>query len=388
MQPQSRISYAWKDARASSSYRTGVSLHSHTSVSEETLTFIHTMFTELPLMRLLFRYYGRAAQRRKQITLDFVSAHWRPPLVPRMAFDVERTQIEKLGLEPLISITDHDNIDAPMLLRTLQDARRIPVSLEWTVPYGCTEFHLGIHNLPSAEAKRWMLRFEWFTASPSEAKLRELLCELDTISQVLVVLNHPLWDLYKVGHKKHEAELERFLGENGEAIHAIELNGLRHARENRAVVQLAQRWSKVQISGGDRHGIEPNGNINLTNATSFTEFVHEVRVERRSHILFMPQYQRPWEERILGSTLDAITDHPHFSPGWQRWDERAFHRDADGVMRPLSEFWTDGKAPLALRAAIAVARLFRFRTLARTLSLTCPGVNSGTVEDAGLGDAV
>jgi len=29
------------------------------------------------------------------------------------------------------------------------------------------------------------------------------------------------------------------------------------------------------ISGGDRHGVEPNANINLTNAVNFTEFVHE-----------------------------------------------------------------------------------------------------------------
>jgi len=36
------------------------------------------------------------------------------------------------------------------------------------------------------------------------------------------------------------------------------------------------------VSGGDRHGVEPNANINLTNATSFTEFVHEIRRKRRA----------------------------------------------------------------------------------------------------------
>ena len=273
-----------------------------------------------------------------------------------------------------------------MLLRTLQDARGIPVSLEWTTPYGATEFHLGIHNIPSAEAKRWMLRFEWFTAAPRDSKLHELLVELHAIPQGLIVLNHPLWDLHKVGQKLHEEELDRFLLENGEAIHALELNGLRHAKENRGVARLARRWSQLLISGGDRHGTEANANINLTNAMSFTDFVQEIRVERRSHILFMKQYERPWEERILGSTLDAITDHPHFSPGWQRWDERAFHRDAEGVMRPLSELWPRGRAPLAFRLVIEFVRLFRFRTLARTLRLTCPGVNSGTVDSTALQD--
>ena len=37
-----------------------------------------------------------------------------------------------------------------MLLRTVPSSRHIPVSVEWTVPFGATAFHLGIHNLPSA----------------------------------------------------------------------------------------------------------------------------------------------------------------------------------------------------------------------------------------------
>jgi hypothetical protein len=69
------------------------------------------------------------------------------------------------------------------------------------------------------------------------------------------------------------------------------------------------------ISGGDRHGVEPNANINLTNATSFNEFVHEVRKERRSNVLFMPQYAEPWKHRILQSTMDAIRDYPEFPAG-------------------------------------------------------------------------
>ena len=57
----------------------------------------------------------------------------------------------------MVSITDHDNINAPMLLRTVPSARQIPVSVEWSAPYGgVQDFHLGIHNLPSARAKQWM----------------------------------------------------------------------------------------------------------------------------------------------------------------------------------------------------------------------------------------
>ena len=105
------------------------------------------------------------------------------------------------------------------------------------------------------------------------------------------------------------------------------------------VTALAARWNQILISGGDRHGIEPNANLNLTRAASFTAFVHEVRRERQSHVLFMPQYAEPWKHRILNSTLAAVRDYPEFPEGSQCWDERVFHPDAEGKLRPLAELW-------------------------------------------------
>ena len=55
-----------------------------------------------------------------------------------------------------------------MLLRTVASSRHIPVSVEWTVPFGATAFHLGIHNLPSATGAEWMERLAAFTAMPVE----------------------------------------------------------------------------------------------------------------------------------------------------------------------------------------------------------------------------
>lgn len=375
MKPQSKVSFLWEESMAALPYTSGVSLHGHTSASIETLTFIHQMGTAFPPMRPVFNHYEKRSRERHGVILDFISAHWRPPLQPRMAFDLECNQIRRLGLEPMVSLTDHDTIEAPLLLRTLTDARRIPVSVEWTVPFGRTAFHLGVHNLPSAEAIRLMQRMEQFTACPSDPALHRILSELHAISQVLIVLNHPLWDLYKIGIKAHTDELHRFLDENGTFTHALELNGLRHARENRDVVRLARSRAQLVLSGGDRHGLEPNANINLTNATSFTEFVHEVRVERRSHVLFMEQYRRPWEQRILDSTLDAITDFPQFSPGWQRWDERAFHQDSGGNLRPISELWASGRPPIALRIAIRVVQTLRSRTFAKAFGVAFLRVN-------------
>ena len=375
MEPNSRVSYQWRESDSARAYIAGVSLHSHTSLSVESLSFIHAMCTGVPVVRAVVEHYARRAQRNQGVRLDFEAGHWRPPLVPRMAFDLERRQIQKLGLEAFVSLTDHDCIQAPLLLRTIPIARRIPVSVEWTVPFRSTAFHVGVHNLPSADALTWMERFRAFTANPSESDLCAILRELNAQPHVLLVLNHPIWDLYKIGDKQHNEELNTFLIENNNFIHALELNGLRHARENRAVLQLAKRWNQVVISGGDRHGLEPNANLNLTNATTFNEFVTEIRVARCSHVLFMEQYAQPWEQRILDSTLDAITDHAHFSPGWKRWDERAFHPDSSGAMKPLSEFWSCGRPPLALHLALHAARCLRYRSVAKVLGMILSRAN-------------
>jgi hypothetical protein len=387
--PRTQITTNWHEPSAIEPYVTGVSLHSHTSVSQETLGFIHAMFVAFPAMKTLFDHYQRRSDRHG-IKLDFDRANWRPPLQPRMAYDLESRQIQRLNLNSLVSITDHDTIEAAMLLRTVPSSRHIPVSLEWSTPYGQTTFHLGIHNLKSADGMAWMKRFEEFTeksrpsmgigaahvacSAESDAELIAMLHELHQEPQVLIVLNHPLWDLHKVG-AVHEAEALRFLREAGDAIHAIELNGLRHARENRLIVRMAKETGHLAISGGDRHGTEPNANINLTTAASFTEFVEEIRVERRSHVHFMDQYAQRWEQRILASTLNAITDFPEFMPGWQRWDERAFHPDREGVMRSFAELWPDGHAPKLLLAAISLIRTFGVRGLGAPLSLAFPKVN-------------
>ena len=381
MQIQSKVTSQWKQPYATQEFTTGVSLHSHTSVSEETLGFIHAMFMVMPGLKRVFDFYGERSARYG-VTLDYNRANWRPPLQPKMAYDLESRQIQRLGLNSLVSITDHDTIEAPMLLRTVPSSRHIPVSVEWSAPYGQTIFHLGIHNLPSRDGMEWMRRFEEFTADAEaapgtpemDARLLGMLRELHESPQVLIVFNHPLWDLHKVG-PAHEVEVLRFLREAGPAIHAIELNGLRHVRENRDAAQLAKETGHLVISGGDRHGLEPNANVNLTSAASFTEFVEEIRVDRVSHVHFMPQYQERWEQRIFRSTLNAVTDFPEFMPGWQRWDERAFHPDKDGVMRSFAELWPKGHAPRLLRSAIQVVRMAGVPGLSAPLSLAFPGVN-------------
>jgi len=365
-----RISYLWKDQQACSEYTTGVSLHSHTNQSKETLDFLANLGAQYRLLRPILHEAERRSRERHNTPINYAAAYWTPPLTPRLAFDLESRQIQNLGLMPLVSITDHDNINAPMLLRTVTSARHIPVSVEWSAPYGDDQaFHLGIHNLPSESGAAWMKIFEEYTANPSEAKLTEILAALHALPNVLIVFNHPMWDLYLIGCAKHKQRVESFMMANGGYMHALELNGLRHWEENRAVKKMAQQWNKLLISGGDRHGVEPNANVNLSTASTFTDFVHEIRYEDRSHVLFMPQYAEPWKHRILESTLDAIRDYPDFPQGSRHWDERVFHPDQKGVVRPLRELWPDQKAPSYLELGIKAVRLMGSRPVAGSLRM-------------------
>jgi len=374
---QTSVSYLWREPQAAKPFRTGVSLHSHTSQSRETLDFIAELSTDWSFIQPIMRWAENRSAKCSGLRPDYARAFWTPPLTPRLAFDLERTQIENLlNLPGLVSLSDHDDISAPLLLRSVPSARHIPVSVEWSVPYAnhsavadCkpTAFHLGVHNLPSQTATKWIARLNEFTAMDVNTRpanlLGDILKELHALPDVLLLFNHPLWDLYRIGQARHDVLTNDFLAQHGQCIHALELNGLRDWTENRNVQTLARQWNQLVISGGDRHGVEPNANVNLTQAASFTDFVHEVRRERISHVLFMPQYKQPWKHRILQSTLDAIRNYPHFPEGSQRWDERVFHPDQNGELKPLSTLWPSkdgesrGAVPVYITALLNAVKM-------------------------------
>src|SRR3984957_2765831 len=134
---QSSISYLWREPEAAKGFKTGVSLHSHTNQSKETLDFISELSKDWSVLQPVMRFCEERCHRSSGIRPDYARSYWTPPLTPALAFDLERVQIEdKLQMPAMVSITDHDDIQAPMLLRALPSARQIPVSLEWTVPFG------------------------------------------------------------------------------------------------------------------------------------------------------------------------------------------------------------------------------------------------------------
>lgn len=348
------------------SYRTGVSLHSHTNHSREGLKFIQEHAEQFWAFRIALAGQNRKAVRESNIEIDFRQGYWIPPLPPVAAFKLEKDQIERqLGLDSLISLTDHDNIEAPMLLRVVPEGRRIPVSLEWTVWLEQAEFHVGVHNLPSGRAAAIMSAMAECTRNPNEGRLAEILQALHEMDDVLVVVNHPLWDLAGLGPERHETILRDLLCKYGQFVHALEMNGMRSWRENQQVLQLSRACNQLVISGGDRHGCEPNACLNLTNTQNFSEFVHEVRRERVSHLLFMPQYTEPFALRVFQTILDTTREYPDYSIGSRHWDERVFHPDSTGAMRPLSMLWT--KPPGFIKAFLSAVSLLEIAPVRKTV---------------------
>lgn len=338
--PPSRISCIWKQPDIACKYRTAVSLHSHTNQSKESLLFIPEFAEKWPLLRWTLKEQIKKSAR----PIDFSQAYWTPPLPPKLAFEVESNQIEiDLELMSLVSLTDHDSIEAPSALRQLPHPVQVPFAVEWSVPFEGAVFHLGIHNLPESRAHLIMDNLATYTRSPSVPVLMELLAELHEFPDVLIVFNHPLWDQRGLGQSTFRHILERFLECNSKYLHAFELNAMRAWPENRDVIQLAAVWQRPVISGGDRHGCEPSGALNLTCATCFSDFIYEIRHEQLSQIVFMPQYAEVLGIRFMQTVIDTIRDYPEHPVGSRRWDERVFHMDFQlGYYRPLSTLW---KAP-------------------------------------------
>jgi hypothetical protein len=338
--PQSQISCLWKQPDIATKYRTAVSLHSHTNQSKESLLFIPAFAGRWPLLR-----WALEEQCKKSVRpVDFSQAYWTPPLPPKQAFELESNQIEiDLGLMSLVSLTDHDSIGAPSALRQLPAPVQIPFAVEWSVHFEGAVFHLGIHNLPESQARLIMDDLAAYTHNPSAPRLMELLAALNAMPEVLIVFNHPDWDQYCMGQSTFRRIVDRFLQCHVEFIHAFELNAMRSWTENKIVIDLAAAWQRPLISGGDRHGCEPSGALNLTCATSFPEFVNEIRLGRMSHIVLMPQYAELLGIRFMQTVIDTIRDYPEHPVGSRRWDERVFHMDFQtGYHRPLSALW---KAP-------------------------------------------
>jgi len=335
--------------------KTGVSLHCHTEHSKEMLDFVPHYAEKLPIISHFWKKERDKYQEEQGKGIDFSTAFWSPPLTPHDVYRIEKEQINGAGLEAIVSLSDHDSIDGNLMINENTENSKAPISLEWTVPFEYGFFHVGVHNLPKETAvdiTKTLLDYTFTEENHGVERLNELFAMLSEMRGVLVILNHPLWDIEIVGKERHEVLLKNFIKEHGRWIHAFEINGFRSWSENKAVIEMAEALGIPIATGGDRHGCKPNTVINLTSARTFEEFADEIRVDKRSEVVLMPEYRQPLHSRQLQSFSEILKLYPEFPEGRQKWFDRVHFDTGDGHgVRQLSVHWKRG-GPTWLRWAI------------------------------------
>jgi hypothetical protein len=336
--------------------RTGVSLHCHTEYSKEMLDFIPFYADKLPIIAQFWHKEQVKYQEREGKEIDFSTSYWSPPLTPQAVYDIETKQINDANLDSFVSLTDHDHINGNLTINEKNPEKAIPISMEWTVPFEYGYFHLGVHNLPkdrASEITTTLLDYTFNKETNSTERLNELFSMLHELPQVLVILNHPIWDIEMVGAERHHILLRNFIREHGRWMHAFEINGFRSWSENKAVIEMAEALGIPIATGGDRHGCKPNTVINLTNAATFEEFVDEIRNEKRSEVVLMPEYEQPLHSRQMQSFSEILSYYPDFAEHRRRWFDRVFFDTGDGMgVVPLSAHGWKLGGPKWLRMAI------------------------------------
>ncbi len=109
------------------------------------------------------------------------------------------------------------------------------------------------------------------------------------------------------------------------------------------------------ISGGDRHAVEPNALLNLTNAETFEEFAQEVR-DGWSDVFVMRHYRDPYALRIFHNMMDMLRTYDRHANGWRLWSDRVFYIWHDGQTRSMTELFGD-RMPAAVRLFVGAVQL-------------------------------
>jgi hypothetical protein len=91
------IQFSWREPLSTHGFRSGVCLHGHTMHSQECLSFLPRYLHKVPGISQFVSYYERPPRG-----LDFARAWWTPPLTPSSAMLLEREQIARLGLSPMV----------------------------------------------------------------------------------------------------------------------------------------------------------------------------------------------------------------------------------------------------------------------------------------------
>jgi len=297
---------------------------------------------QIPILAAFYRREQSHYAARKGMAFDFGRAYWLPPLPPEAVISSERKRVqEEFQISAIVSISDHDHI-------SIVDP--FPPSLEWSIVVDGVPLHLGIYNIPLHKASDISSKLLRQTEPRDQSKITEVLTWLNEYKDILVVLNHPFADIGSRGPKRVKRAVVQFLRNTRGLTHALEINGDRPWRENREVALLAKGLGLALVGGGDRHGCSPNAILSLTDSLTLSEFVQELRNDKRSVVLITQEYTRNLAVRRLQSAVDFFRSCQDPHPAGQHWMNRVFFKTDEGLDIPLSYYWKR-TIPLWIRSA-------------------------------------
>ncbi len=126
----------FEGAASLNGYTAAVSLHAHTGWSKEGMKDVSRYLERIPVVSGFVRRELDDYARRNNEVVDFTRVWWHPPEGAASVLESEMSQIvNRLGVAPIVSITDHDTIDGCLELREGQVNSSLPISCEWTVPF-------------------------------------------------------------------------------------------------------------------------------------------------------------------------------------------------------------------------------------------------------------
>jgi hypothetical protein len=249
-----------------------VSLHTHSCYSKENLAGLNWV-VELGYMRPFKGLVQWSFGLSGIPSLNYAELGYHPPFRPKDVFRMESENARRVGADRLLlAITDHDEVrgSLELLQQETDHAGRIALGEELSIRYDGHVFHLGLTGLPEESLNDVEPSLRASALSGDLDAVFEQLGALDC----LVVLNHPLIDW---NGATMEVPALALLRRYGWAITALELNGMRSRAENQRVLDLARHVGKPLVGGGDSHLLMPSGALCASRATTYSDFIAEVR---------------------------------------------------------------------------------------------------------------
>ncbi len=273
-------------------FNTAVALHTHSYHSEESLGSLEWLMDK-PILNRFNEFFKRSFRSKAKEEMNYADLYYCPPISPLEVYELERGSAEELGFEKfLLAITDHNKIAAGQeLLDARPDLEPVTaISEELSFLYDGEEFHLGVIGIPTDKADEHHKTMLERGRNGDTEGLFEFIESLKP--SPLLILNHPFYKLDTM--PDHEERLLRLLREHGDSIHAFEFNGLRPRKENEDTLDLARRFRKPVIGGGDRHSPLPSLVLSVSReAETIGDFIEEVKRGGGSAIcksdFFLPQ---------------------------------------------------------------------------------------------------